>query len=339
MSRSADSRLSSILEEGRLDGAFFLTGDATRLVEEGLRRLVDAACDPATRDFNLDLLRGSDLEPDRLASALAMPPVMAERRAVVVQEAQELSTAARSLVERSLAALPPGLCFIVTARVPERSRAAFYRRLRERCTVLEWPAPAEAEVPGWLAERARSRYGVRLERPAAETLAAAVGTDPDLLDVELAKVADASEGKVSVELVRQLVPNVRPVDRWKWLDRVASREYAAALRELPALLAEPRESAVGLLAGLIEGHICMGLAVEGGRRLVADTLREAGKPYLLWKARVYAEQARRWRAEELETALALLRRADRRAKSSGGGDAAVLEELLLSLGVLARGAA
>lgn len=340
MTVPAESRLDRLLGRGALDGVFFLHGDATRLVDEAARRLIDAATDPATRDFNLDLFRGSETEPERLASALATAPVLAERRVVAVFDAQDLTPAGRAVVEGVVASPPPGLTFVVTARVPERSRAAFYKRLREGSTVLEWSAPRSADVPGWLIERAQTRYGARLEERAAAALAGAVGDDPDLLDGELAKLAAAAAGEeIGLDLVQALVPNVRPVDRWAWLDRVASREYRGALGDLPALLAEPRETAVGLLAGLVEAHLCVGLALEGGAGPVAAALGEAGKPYLKWKARAYAAQARRWTPGALDTALRLMRRADRRAKSGGASDAAVLEELLLALEVLAREAA
>lgn len=338
VSTPAEARLERLLSRGELDGAFFLHGDAVRLVDQAARRLIDAALDPATREFNLDIFRGAEVEPDRLAGALAMLPAMADRRVVALFEAQELSPTGRGIVERVLSELPTGLTFVITARIPARSKAAFYRRLKDRCTTLEWSAPREAEIPGWLIERAKTRYGIRLTARAAEGLAAAVGADLDLLDSELQKLAGAANGRVDFDLVRDLVPNVRSIDRWVWLDRVASRDYRAALRELPALLAEPRESAVGLLAAMVDHHLCLGLALEGGSRLVGTALVQAGKPYLKWKAGAYARQAKRWTAAGLDSALRLMRRADLRAKT-GGSDAGVLEELLLSLELLSREAA
>ena len=74
----------------------------------------------------------------------------------------------------------------------------------------------------------------------------------------------------------------------------------------------------------------VGIAVEGGERAVSEALRAAGKPYLAWKARVYAAQARRWTTDRLERALESMLAADLRAKSSAG-DMAVMQELLLKL--------
>lgn len=335
----AERELKDLLEKKALDGAFFLHGDAARLRDEGARSLIEAATDPATRDFNVDLFRGDDVEPEELASVLAMPPMMAERRAVAVLAAQNLTRTGREVVQRVVERPPPGLTLVVTARIPDRSRAAFYGTLKEKARSLEWKLPRESEVPGWLIERAGSRYGVRLSGRAAQRLASAVGSNLDLMDAELEKLAGAGEGKeITVGDVERLVPSRRAVDRWEWLDGVARREYVPALRNLPRLLADSSESAVGLLIGMIDQHLYLGLALASGEGGVRDALSKAGKPYLRWKARIYARQAGSWSASQLERALRLMRRADRSVKS-GAGDRRALEELLLSLHMLRKRAA
>lgn len=339
MKLPADEKLDSILESGELDGVFFLFGDAARLRRDAAARLVDAAVDPSTRDFNLDRFRGDDLEPRELASALSTPPMMSERRVVAVSDAQKLTPKGREAVLAALEDPPPGLTLVVEAEIPDRSKASFYRDLKERARTLEWSAPRDREIPGWLMDRAREAHGFELTGRAAQAMAAAVGDDLGVLAAELEKLASsAGGGEVGLDTVRGLVPRVREVDRWAWLDSVAERAYGDALEDLDRLLAQPSESAVGLLIGMVDQHLYVGVALEGGRRRVAEALGRAGKPYLKWKAKIYARQARAWDRSELERALRLMRRADRQAKS-GLDDRSVLEELLLSLRLLREGAA
>lgn len=334
MALPADARLDALLERGELDGAYFFHGDARRLRDEAAERLITAAVDPSTRDFNLDRFRGDEVEPEELARALAMPPMMAERRVVAVFEGQGLTARGRRAVEEALEAESPGLTIVVTATIPDRSKASFYDTLKKRARALEWSAPKEDELPGWIMERAASTHGLDLGAREARALASAVGPDLGRLEAELEKLATAaSGGSVDLETLRSLVPDVREVDRWGWLDEVAERSYGSALDRLPRLLSEPSESAVGLLIGMIDQHVFLGVALDEGRNGVARALQGAGKPYLKWKARIYARQSGRWSAGELERALGLMRRADRQAKS-GLDDRRVLEELLLSLELL-----
>lgn len=332
MTLAAESELARLLERGPLDGAWFLYGDALRLKEEAADRIVEAALDPATRDFNLDRFHGDATSAEDLAAVLAMPPMMASRRVVVVREAQSLVPSARQVLQETVESPPPDLVLVVTATIPQGSRAAFYKALRAKARSLEWKTPREAEIPGWLMGRARERHGFELTREAAQAMAVGVGDDLSVLDAELAKLAGLGESRVGVGRVRELVPSTRRIDRWAWLDRVAERDYERAARELDRLLTS--DGGVGLVAAMVEQHLFVGIAVQGGEGLVRRALQESGRAYLTWKARIYARQARHWSAAGIRAALRLLHRADGQLKS-GVADRAALLELLLALRQLA----
>lgn len=332
MSLAADRRLDRIVEQGDVGGAFFFHGEAGRLRDDAARRLADVAVDPETRDFNLDTFHGADVTPEALASALAMPPVMAPRRVVLLFDAEKLTRIGRTVVEDALEKLPHDVTFIITATIPDRSKAAFYRNMKSGAVELEFKAPRDGEIPGWLIERARERFEIRLESDAAQALADAVGAEPGILDTELEKLAAAAADTIDRRLVQALVPNVREINRWDWVDDVAARRYAKARRQLPDLLAARAESAVGLLIALIEQHLLVGVAVDGGAGRVGRTLDRTGRGYLKWKSRTIASAARAWTAPEVEAAMVALNDADRRAKT-GGSDREAMDELLLRLEV------
>lgn len=335
MSLAADRSLHDLVQRGDVEGVFFFHGDAQRLRDDAARTLVEAAIDPATRDFNLDTYRASEVSPDALAASLAMPPVMAPRRVVALFGAERLTPTGCGVVEKVLERTPPELTLVVTATIPKGSRKAFYQKMKKGAVALEWAAPRDAEIPGWLIERAREKHGIVLEARAAEALAAAVGGDLGLLEAELEKLASTGDGSpVTIDRIARLVPNVRPVNRWAWLDSVAERDYRTALADLPTLLSAPDSSAVGLISAMTEHHVLLGIAAEGGASVLQRTLGEVGKPYLKFKVRTFTGQARRWKGEEVDRAIRLLRRADARSKTTGGRDAAVLEELLLGLQAL-----
>lgn len=334
MTLEADTELEELLRRDDLEGAFFLYGDAARLRDAGARRLIDAALEPGTRDFNLDRFRGKEREPDEIASAMAMPPMMAPRRVVAIFDAQQLTPTGRKVVLQVVEDPPPDLTLVVVASIPDRSKASFYKTLKRKARALEWSVPREEELPGWIMDRASSHLEVEISPRAARSIVTAVGTDLGRLQAELEKLAGAaSDGEITLESVRELVPDAREIDRWEWLDGVADRDYLASLRSLPTLLGQSSESAVGLLIGMIDQHLYISIAVERGRKGVERALVNAGKPYLKWKARIYARQARSWSSGELERALGLMRKADWSVKS-GAGDRRALEELLLSLHML-----
>jgi len=325
---SAEAQLARALEAGPPTGAWFLFGDASRLRDDAARALVDAAVDPATRDFNFDQFRSEEVSIEQLASTLAMPPMMAERRVVCVRDVERLSPTGRKVLQSVAAKLPGDIVLIMTATIPKGSRAAFYRDLKSACRSIEWSTPRAAEIPGWVRERGRSRWALDLSPQVAQAIAGAVGEDLSRLDAELEKLATLAGGEITLERVEALIPRTRRIDRWTWLDLVANRDYKTAGAELDDLLTSER--GVGLVAGLVEHHLLLGLAVEGGAGLVREVLSQTGRGYLSWKANGYGQQAKRWDVGGIERALRRLHRADRLLKS-GGSDRGTLIELLLAL--------
>lgn len=326
------------LQKGARGGVFFIHGEDDFRKDEAVRALVDAHLDPATRDFNLDVLRGGEVDGERLSSVLATPPMMAEWRVVVVREVEALASSPRArdlligLVDRP----PPGLAAVLVATVPKGSSARFWKDLQSKARALELAPLAADDIPGWLFERARDAVGVELEEDAALALAAAIGSDLGVLARELDKLAAfVREGapitRKDVEAAGIRLPEQ---DRYQWLDLVGGRRFRDALDGLRILLAQG-ESGVGL-AILLGSHLLrIGVVVEGG----AAALDRALPPNQRWLARRIVPQARGWSGAEVAQALEGLLRADRLMKSSGVSSEALLEEWLLALMVRARAAA
>jgi DNA polymerase-3 subunit delta len=320
-------RLTQALGRGDRGGVYFLYGGEEYLKEQATQAILVAHVDPATRDFNLDELRGSSLDPETLASVCATPPMMAQWRVVVVREAQALATAARarSVVEELVARPVPGLALILTAQLPDRSKAKFWELLRKKATAVEFAPLAPGDVPGWLIAHADAQ-GYELRPAAARAMAAAIGSELGVLVQELNKLVGyvGDRKRIGTPDVEAVVGSVPRVNRWDWFDAVGSRRFAEARAALATLLGGS-ESGVGLVIGLGSHFLRLAIAAAGGEKALAQAL----PPHQRWLAGRIAKQARGWTLAALEAALDDLLRADRLLKSASLGDVAVLEELLL----------
>jgi DNA polymerase III subunit delta len=328
MALTTADKLTAALEKGRRGGIFFLFGEEEYLKEEAAAAITAAHLDPATRDFNYDQLRGTDVEPETLASIANTPPMMAGWRVVVVREAQALGANARSrsVVESLLDSRPPELALVFVATLPEKTKAAFWERLKKETVAVEFPQPAASDMPGWLLQRARQQ-GVELEVNAARALAA-TGSELGVLVKELEKLADyvAERKVITRDDVVAIVGAVPKQDRWGWFDMVGDARFREARRAIPILL-EAGESGVGLVIGLGTHFLRLGVAAAGGERALGAAL----PPHQRWLAGRIAKQARRWDATAVEDAVDDLLRADRLLKSSSLDERQILEELLLRL--------
>ncbi len=320
-----------------LGGVFYLHGEDQFRKELAVRALVEAHLDPATKDFNYDPLRGTEVEGETLASILATPPMMAEWRVVVLREVEGLASTkkAREELLRVSQSPPPGLALIMSCTVPSGSKAKFYGDLAKHARSVEFRALSENDVPGWLMDRAQSDHGLIIEPDAARALGAAIGTNLGVLSQELEKLAQfvGERESIGIEDIEAAGTKLPTQDRWRWFDLVGERNFEEARRTLPVLLGQG-ETGVGLVIGLATHLLRLGIASERGARGLEQTLPRHQK----WLAKRVVGQARKWQVDEIDEALAGLRDVDRLLKASPHTDEHFLESWILGLRARAEAA-
>lgn len=328
MPRLSPGKLPRVLAGRPPAAVFFLHGDEEFLRERAVDQVVATFLDPATRDFNLDQLNGADVTPEALASVLATPPMMAEHRVVVLRDAQSLTQSGRLVVENVSERPPAGLVLVVSASIPSGSKAKFYSALHERATSVEFKAIDATDLPGWVIERARQEHSLEMDLDAARALCGAIGAQLGVLATELEKLASYVEGRkrITAEDVRAVGGYIPRADRWGWFDLVAEQRFDDAFRALPDLL-DSGESGVGLVIGMTNQLLRVGLGVAGGTEALQKNLRSNQR----WLAGRLAGFARLWSQPQIEQAISELLRTDRLLKSASLTDEQALQELILRL--------
>ena len=101
--------LRDALKRGTFDGAYYVSGEDDFQKDDAVRQLVEAAVEPAMRDFNMEVLRAQDLDSKSLDAALSALPMLADRRILVIRDVSALKKDARKVLDRYLAKPSPGL--------------------------------------------------------------------------------------------------------------------------------------------------------------------------------------------------------------------------------------
>src|SRR5258705_10814426 len=133
---------------------YLLHGDEDVLKDEAIRALVDSAVG-SSRDFNLDVRFAPDLTPESFHALVNTPPMMAERRAVVIRGVEQVGkrkTKLRDEVVRYLASPNPTTVLVLVVAAGEEADADLVR--------ASAVGPAEGDCA-----RGRPR---RLEHPATK---------------------------------------------------------------------------------------------------------------------------------------------------------------------------
>ncbi len=328
------------LQKGAFEPVYYLHGEGDFLKEQSLRELVRRAVDPATRDFNLDLRSAGDLDAETLGSLVGTPPMMAERRVVVIRDVAALKKDARAALDRYLDA-PADDVLLVLVAAPAGEKAKPDKSLESRATTVAFDVLSGERVPRWIAHYATSELGVSVTPEAIELLERAAGTDLAVLATELDKLASYSGGNtITEEMVSHVVGVRRGETLADLLDAVGRRDAKRALDLLPHILEQPKTSGVSIVMVLTVQTLAIawGRAVRerGQRPDFYEFLRSASGVFAgrAWgdAARAWAEALDHWDEHSLDDALDALLAADIALKETRlSSDEQLLATLILFL--------
>jgi DNA polymerase-3 subunit delta len=277
--------LRDAIRDNKFAAVYYLFGEDDYLKEQAVQQLVEAAIDPATRDFNLEVRRGSDLDAETLGSLLGTPPMMAERRVMVVRDVGTLRKDARILLDRHIKSPAPDAVLILVTP----AGAKVDRSLSANATALEFePLPGD-RVPKWITYHAEQELGAAITPEAAALLQSAIGNDLPQLATELDKLASFTNGGTIDEAAVTAIVGVRRGETLgAFLDAVGARDAVTALELLPGIMAQPKASAVTIVMALTAQTLAVAWArarreqgISAGRLggELFGLLKEAGSVY------------------------------------------------------------
>lgn len=311
--------LQTAVQKKQFDPAYYLHGEEEFRKEEAIRYVIDNAVDPSTRDFNLDHRKGADLDAESLASLLAMPPMMAERRAVVIRDISGLRKDARAALEAYLAKPAPDLLLLLTS--PADAKAD--KTIAELATAVEFEPLSGAQVPRWITSRAE-KLGVGITPAAASLLQDAVGTDLSQLATEMDKLAAFAAGREIDEAAVTAVVGVRREETLgNLLDAVAMRDVPRAMAALPIVLQQPKTSGVFVIMTLTTQMLALAIGKGRGARSSFDFIQilKSGSSNVVGRTwgdatATWSRAGAKWSAADLDHALEALLVADVALKQS-----------------------
>ena len=159
--------------------------------------IIKYALTDSERDFNQTVFYGLDTDAGTVASECRSYPMMAERRLVVVKEAQSMKT----LEDLAIYASDPmesTVLVILMHGASADKRRALYKNVQKKGVVLVSDALRDYEMPQWITSFYKSR-GLDIEPAAAALLAEYAGTDMSRIMLETEKMQkNIPEGTVRI---------------------------------------------------------------------------------------------------------------------------------------------
>ena len=180
------SKLVSDARGGVFSPVYLLMGDEPYYPEMVCQAIVDNCIDEFGKDFNETVCYGPDVTAERIITEAREFPMMAERRLIVVKEAQ-LMKGVEELAVYCSAPLDSTVLVLLFHKAAPDKRKALYKAVQKTGVVLDSPALRDYEVPRWIESYYSSR-GLRIAPDAARLLAESAGTELSRIVVETDKL-------------------------------------------------------------------------------------------------------------------------------------------------------
>ncbi|HKH93034.1 MAG TPA: DNA polymerase III subunit delta [Gemmatimonadaceae bacterium] len=324
MASAGEKALHAALKKRVFDPVYYLFGEDDFLKEQAARDVIAAAADPATRDFNLEIRRANELDAESLDALLSTPPMLAERRVVVLRDVDKMKKGVRVLLDRYLTRPAQDTVLVLVA--PSGAKAD--KTLSERAIAVEFAPLTGDRLPRWVTYHAQHALSRTMTPEAVTLLLEAVGGDLAQLAVELEKLASYAPETIDERAVAAVVGVRRGESLGDLLDAVAAKDVNTALGLIPIVLQLPKTTAVSIVMAMTvqtlalgygEASLASGTSPRGLFNELMALLKDTGAfPHRPWGEAVNAwtKHAAHWTAVEIDAALRALLAADAALKET-----------------------
>jgi DNA polymerase-3 subunit delta len=342
MPGDAAKALVQILKRKSLDGAYYICGEDEFQKEDATKKLIAAGLDPAVRDFNLDVVRGTDVDPKSFDGIVSSLPMMSERRVVVVRDVGGLKKEAKKAVLSFLENPSPSVMVLLV----ESAGGKKDNDLANLATLLEFMPLTSEEIPDWINRWVSRELNLEISPGATELLHSAVGNDLHQMVMELDKLASFTGNRMITEEAVAAVVGVRRGETMiDLLDAIGRRDVKRSLDLLGHVLAQPKTTGVQIVmllatqtVALAWGRAKLDEGVAAGRLQgeYFSLLKQSGSAYTgrPWgsAAAAWTSGAHAWDRESLERAFSALLTADVALKESRlSSEEQILTTLVLAM--------
>jgi DNA polymerase III subunit delta len=251
MPARARKDLEQSLKKGQIEPFYFLYGAETYLRDQAVRAIADAALQGTLlREFNdssFNLLN-NDVR-DAIAAAEQLP-MMSERRVIRLRNLAKLREADEEILLAYLERpVETSVVLFVGDELDKRKKLG--KKLMAGAGAFEFQPLKSNELPAWIKSHLKN-INAEIEPQAISRLIEAA-SDLSTLTNELSKLAAAAlpSGRITANLVDQLVSRSREHMNWDLTDNIVSRNRRAALKVIREFLDDGVEPV--LLTGVIAG--------------------------------------------------------------------------------------
>ena len=316
--------------EGSIDLVYVLVGPERLLIERAVDALRAAVDDMGAPGFNVDVFVGKGLEAGPVISAARTLPMMADVRLVLVRHVDAMTPSEQTSLADYLDDPADTACVVLTAEKLD-GRSKLVKSAKKRGFLVEAKPLRGRELREFIRAEASARDH-HIAPQAVETLLDAVGDDLAAIDDSMERLSlfVGAGQRIDAQAVMQCVTRIRVESIWSLVDAIGLKDRRKGIAAAQSLLddREPPLRLLAMVARQLRIVAKMREALSEGLRPQEAAKRAGAPPF---KASDLTESARRFTAESLGWAFAVIAETDRALKGSKRPADTIFQEAVLEL--------
>lgn len=311
--------ISKDIHAGKFAPVYYFFGEEPYFTDKLTKLIEDKALNPGEEAFNKAVIYGSDFKAGKVLSELRSFPMMAQRRLVVVKEAQKIKKDELDKLESYLERPLDSTVFVLAykgkgAKIDGRSKIS--KHIDKHGVKFESKTMYENQVSTWLSDLAHQR-GYVLDPDALRVLVAYLGTNLALIESELQKIilflTGAPEKRVTVQVVYEMINIDKDFNVFELLNFLGERDHSKCHFIINQMMKNMKDNPPVMILGQIFRYFDeLNLLQSAKLTNEFDIARKLGKPNFV--AKKYAMALRNYPLKDLKRNLVHLLEADLQLK-------------------------
>jgi len=309
---------------------YFFAGDEAFLIDDGIDLLIAALVTPESRDFNFDVLYGSETPASRVIEIATSYPMLADHRTVIVRDVQKMSNADLTAVA-AYTARPNRTTHLILATPEKDLRKKAFDKIKSNSCFVECASLYDNQVPAWIQQEVK-KHGCMISEAAAQMMASEVGNNLLYLrsEIEKLRLFLGERREITDDDVAAVTGSQREFTIYALQNAIGEKDIAGALRILDRLM-QQKMNAGGIVYGLSR-HFGNMYVAHGFGRSREDQSRLASRtrisPFFISQL---LRAANAYSLAEISHALEVLRYCDYSLKTQSLSDTLILRLAVIAI--------
>ena len=310
------------IKKGNISPVYLLGGKEPYFIDKVTGYIEENLLGPGEKDFNLDIFYGIEVDPDRVVAICREFPMMAERRVVIIKEAQKLEKP--EVFDEYILNPSPTTVFVMAMKGTafDKRKKAFNPAKNPHIVLLDAIPVRDTKLPDWILNFTQSS-GYKIGQQEARLLAEYLGSDLSKVVMELEKlfISLNSGEAITADLIEKNIGISKNYNVFELQNALAERNYQKAARIILYFNDNPKTHPIQMTLAVLNSYFSKLMiyfyTADKNDQALAKAL--GTKPYFV---KDYRKAARNYPAKKVMEIIRTIREFDTRSKGFETGSSA-----------------